>query len=402
MLIETPSSTAEGICQQGPGLLNRYRIKRWATVGMASILFLLATGFLGFRLVVHILKERVVAALGPGSEIKELKVGWSSVELAGVRIQGAKGWPAARTLHADRVAVVPSLGTLLSDEIQIASINVENPYLSVLRVPGKLIILPSLVETGKHKKMNSGGHPPRAVVISRIVLRNGVLEIFDTTVSRPALKIRLEQIEAVVRDVAPVSLQNRTRFELTAVAQGKTRPGKVKVSGWVGAMAKDSSSHVVMENLDLVTLQPYIVKNGEARVSQGTLDLNLSSEVRNNRLEGVGKMIIRDLQFAPSQRYLDTFMGLPRGALIRFLKDHDNAIRVDFTLTGDIRHPNFSLNETLATRIAAGMAAQVGVSIQGVAEGLGALGRTGLEGASGTAGAVGSLFRGLFTGDENR
>jgi hypothetical protein len=93
-------------------------------------------------------------------------------------------------------------------------------------------------------------------------------------------------------------------------------------------------------------------------------------------------------------------MGLPRSALIRFLKDHDNAIQVDFTLAGDVRHPSFSLNKALATRIAAGMAAQFGMSIQGLAEGLETLGRRGLEGASGTAGALGSVFRGLFGSDE--
>ncbi len=366
---------------------------------MAGVLFLLVTALWGYRMALELLKGRVVAAIGPGSEIKDLRVGWSSIELAGLTIEGEKGWPTERIFHAERVTLVPSLASLLTNEIQIASVNVANPYLSVVRVPGKLIILPSLVESRKQKKTQ---HPSRAVVISAIVLRNGVLELFDTTVSRPALKIRLEQIEAIVRDVAPEDLQRRTRFELTAVAKSKTRHGKVNMSGWVGSGARDSSSRLVIANMDLVNLQPYLVKKGEARISQGTLDLSVTSEVRNNRLEGNGKMVIRDLEFAPSQSYLDTFMGLPRGALIRFLQDHENAIHIDFTLAGDIRHPNFSLNEALATRIAAGMAAQLGVSLLGIAEGLEALGRRGLEGASGTAGAVGSLFRGLFNGEETR
>ena len=56
--------------------------------------------------------------------------------------------------------------------------------------------------------------------------------------------------------------------------------------------------------------------------------------------------------------------------MISFLKDNDNSINAHFTLTGDLRHSNFSL----ATRVATGVARQLGVSIKGVAEGVEALG----------------------------
>jgi hypothetical protein len=113
-------------------------------------------------------------------------------------------------------------------------------------------------------------------------------------------------------------------------------------------------------------------------------------------------MVITQLEFAPSRSYLDTFMGLPRSAVINFLQDHQDAIDIQFTLTGDVSHPNFSLNETLATRVATAMAGQLGVSIRGVAEGLETLGRKGLEGASGVADAIGSAFRSLLGGSEKQ
>jgi hypothetical protein len=60
---------------------------------------------------------------------------------------------------------------------------------------------------------------------------------------------------------------------------------------------------------------------------------------------------------------LETFMGVPRSALIHFLKNNQNAIDVDFILTGDTSNPNFSINEAITTRVALGMAAELGVSI---------------------------------------
>jgi hypothetical protein len=126
--------------------------------------------------------------------------------------------------------------------------------------------------------------------------------------------------------------------------------------------------------------------------------LRLNSEVRTNRLDGKGKIIIRDLEFAPARGYLETFLGVPRTALIQFLKDNDNAIDVDFLLTGDTSNPSFSINEAITTRLALGVAAEVGVSIRSLAEDFGNLGKRGVEGASGVAKGVSSVIRGLVGG----
>jgi hypothetical protein len=84
--------------------------------------------------------------------------------------------------------------------------------------------------------------------------------------------------------------------------------------------------------------------------------------------------------------------------VVGFLKDHHNAIAVDFTLKGDTDNPNFSLNESVSTRIAASMAGTLGVSIVNVAEGIGSLGRKGVEGAGSVVEGVGSAIKGLFGG----
>jgi len=99
---------------------------------------------------------------------------------------------------------------------------------------------------------------------------------------------------------------------------------------------------------------------------------------------------------AGTQGFFDTFMGLPRAAVIGFLKDNNNAIDVAFTVQGDTSNPNFSLNENLPTRIAASMAGTLGVSIINVAEGFGSLGRKGMEGAGSVVEGVGAAIKSLF------
>jgi len=95
-------------------------------------------------------------------------------------------------------------------------------------------------------------------------------------------------------------------------------------------------------------------------------------------------------------------MGVPRTAIIQFLKNHEDAIEVRFTIKGDVQNPSFSLNEAMATRIAAAVAEVLGVSIKGVAGGLEFLGRKGLEGAGEAAEAIGSALRGLLGGTEKK
>jgi hypothetical protein len=56
---------------------------------------LVAGGVVAFRVAVGVLRDRVIEGLGPASEIAEIRVGWSSVDVAGLRIPraaaGARG-----------------------------------------------------------------------------------------------------------------------------------------------------------------------------------------------------------------------------------------------------------------------------------------------------------------------
>jgi uncharacterized protein involved in outer membrane biogenesis len=376
-------------------------MKRWQIVVLAVLLFLVVGIVTGYRWGVRLLRDRVVEALGPGSNIAELKVNWFSLDLLGVTIEAPQGWPTARAFRAERITVVPSLGTLLTDQIHISSIVFEKPYLAVLRTREKMIIVPGLTETPAGKKNTGarlGDTPRRTVTISKITMEQGILELFDATVSRPPLKTRLERVDGVIRDIAIPWLQNKTYFELAGIVKGIRRDGRARATGWVGSARRDSSSQITLDAVDLVSLQPYLVRLGEAQLRKGILDLRLNSEVRANRLDGTGKIIIRDLEFAPSRSYFDTFMGIPRSAVINFLKNQENAIDVDFVLTGDTSNPSFSINEAIATRVAMGMAAELGVSIRGLAEDFGTLGRRSVEGVAGVVEGAGSVLKGLLGG----
>src|SRR5713101_963787 len=380
--------------------------KRWALIALVVLAVLIAGGIVGFRVAVGALKGKVVDALGPESEIRDIRVGWSSVDLAELRIKGPKGWPAADTLRAERVVVVPSLRSVLSRHIGVQSITIFRPYLSALRTKdGQLQVVPSLL-AGPAGQAQAAGSPapaaPRTVTLGRITLRDGVLEFFDATVTQPPLKIRLEQIRATLRDMVVPTLTGKTRLDLAGVLKGVQRDGAATIAGWVEFATKDSSVKTTLRSVDLVALQPYLIKAPETGVQKGTLDLDLQSDVSKGRLMAPGKLTISGLELAPAEGAFATFMGVPREAVVASLKNKHNKIAVNFVLEGDVNHPQFSLNETLTTRLASSMAESLGVSLGGVAKGVGALGQSGVEAAGKAAKGVGNSVQRLFGAQKKR
>ncbi len=159
------------------------------------------------------------------------------------------------SLRAERVLVVPSLRGLLSGTIRVGSITILRPYVSALRSrEGKLQVVPSLLEGPAPPGKMAAAPPGRMVVISSIRLEDGVVEIFDATVAHPPLKIRLEQIQATLRDVTFPALTGRSRFDLSGLVKGIRRDGRITMAGWAEIATKDSSVKTELRSMDLVAL----------------------------------------------------------------------------------------------------------------------------------------------------
>jgi hypothetical protein len=376
--------------------------KHLTLIALAVVVIVIVGGIVVFRVPVRVLKGRVAAVLGPSTEVTDIRLGWSSVTVVGLRIKGPSGWPATDALRAERVVLVPSLRSLLSRQYQVRSVTIVRPYLSALRTKdGKFQVLPGLPPgAAAPGQPQSAAHPAAAllVTIGRMTVQDGVVELFDGSTAGPPSKLRVEQIQATVHDMAVPGLRSKSRFELAGVVKGVHQDGQLEMTGWAQVGTKDLSVKTQLRSVDLVVLQPYLLQPGEPRLEKGTLDLELQSDVSHNQLKAPGTATISDLAFAPAASGLGTFMGLPRQAMTAFLMRNNNKITVDFTLEGDINNPQFSFNENLATRLAFAMGKTAGVDIGGILLGVGGLGLKGGEavgqGAKGAGGVLERLLGG--------
>lgn len=343
------------------------KLKRWALSVTAAIVVIVAAGAVGLHFATQALKGRVEQALGPESEVGEITVGWSAIEVHRLRMKAPKGWPAEDALRAQRIVVAPDLRALLSAQVRVNRITVEEAYLSMLRSrDGRLRVVPSLVEK-QSREAGKISSPATPVSIGTIELRNSVLDLFDATVRQPAHRLRLEQLQATVEGLHVPDLTGRTQLRLEGVVKGVQRNGTLSINGWGELATRDSEIATKLRGVDLVAFQPYLIKAAETGVRRGTLDLDLKSTVRKNTLRAPGTLTLTGLELASGS----TFMGMPRRAVVAALENRKGQITMRFTLEGNLNDPRFSLNEDLSRRIGAGMAETLGVSIEGLARGVG-------------------------------
>lgn len=360
------------------------RYQRILLTLIAIVVLLAASASLGLHVATRALKEQVVKALGPDSEVADIVVGWSEIEVQGLRIRAPKGWPAEDALHADSIVFKPDLLGLFSARLHVPRIVIDNAYVSAWRMrDGRLRLLPSLLE----KPVVPDGSPSTAPAFSigTIELHHGTLEFFDSTVRQPTHRTRIEQLHARVDDLRLPALSGRTHLLVDGNVTGVERTGKLSIEGWAELADKNSEIATKLQGVDLVALQPYLIKASETGVRHGTLDLKMKSTVRANRLHAPGTLTLTGLELATGEGGFATFMGVPRQAVVAALKNRKDQITVSFTLDGNLNDPQFSLNESFARRVGTSVAESLGISFEGIARGVGGA-------AQGLGGMVKKLF----------
>jgi hypothetical protein len=324
---------------------------------------------LAFQLALGQLRGVVERALGPRASVGAVRAGWSGVELRDVRIRaersGRNAWPADDELRATRVHVVPDIASLWSRGWRVRSVTVDDAFVSVLRTrEGRLRVLPALLDTTPRPAGESLAPAP-TVRIGEVRLVNAAVEFYDASVRQPPHRMRLEQLQAEVGPLWLPALDREIEIALKGVFKGPQRDGRLAIAGHLTPATRDAKIDARLSGVDLIALQPYLLRMGETGVRRGMLDLKLDAKVDQKRLNAPGTLTLTGLELAGG-----SFAGMPRQAVLAAMT-RDGRIRVDFVLEGRLDDPKFSLNETLAMKMASALAETLGVSLSGVVQGVG-------------------------------
>ncbi|SAL58257.1 hypothetical protein AWB73_06476 [Caballeronia turbans] len=348
----------------------------WA-IGIVVALFVVAIG--GWLFAVHQIKERIIETLGPSGSVEEIDVAFGQVTLSRVRLRGPKDWPASDAMRAERIVLDVDMRSLITKPVHLRSVSVDNYYLSIVRsAEGRVRILPGLRETAQEANATPDSkereeHAREEKLIDRVSFERGSMEFFDGSVQNPPYRVLIGDARATVDHIHLPALTDRTELSMTGSIKGPSHTGNVTWGGWMVIANKDSQTRATLRNVDVATLDPYLLKKAGAKaaVTGGTIDLSIDATVKAYRIHAPGTLTLNHLQISDAGNPLDTFLSIPTKAAIAALKDRKEQIKLDFVLDGDLRDPKFSLSESLSKKLAAGFAKALGVSAEGVARGAG-------------------------------
>jgi hypothetical protein len=353
--------------------------RRWRRA-LIALALVAAGALLAMQGAAWYLQRELVAALGENSEVGGVRLGWGEVVVERVRIRGPEGWPVEDALRAGRVFMSPDLRSLFGERFVIRKIVFENAYLSLLRErDGKLRLLPSLLER-KPDPDREDKPSRRAMTIGRVELDNAALDLYDRSVrSKETVNLRLDEVKGGLDELRIPELDERSDIELHALVRGEPQDGEASLRGWLQIASRNSELDIRIRDVDLVALSPYLIRESDPGVERGRVALDLKSTVRDRKLEAPGELVLSDLKLKSGEGVFGSFMGVPRQAVIAALKSGRDELRLNFKLQGDLDSPAFSLNETLAVRVAVGMAAALGVGLVDFVKGVGTLSGEGLR-----------------------
>ena len=351
---------------------------RRVAIAVASIVLVLVVVALGgLYFAQYEVKQRIIAALGPLGSAESIDVGLTSVRLTHVRLRAPPGWPAPDALRADQITLIPDVREYLQKRVHIRSVVLSGFDLSVVRqTNGTLNLLPNLRESLNRPDggASGGGTPlPQDKRVDHIAFQQGTFEFYDYTVGKPAYKVAVTNANASVDNLHLPALTEPTTVAVNGLIVGPSHTGTVSFGGWIKIASKDSQTTSTLRGVDVVMLDPYLLKKAGAKalVTGGTVDMTVESTVSNYHLHAPGTLTLHNLQLADSGNPLDTFLSIPTKAAVAALKSRNGDITVHFVLDGNLRDPKFSVNENLLSKLGTGFAQIMGVSVEGVAKGAG-------------------------------
>jgi len=206
------------------------------------------------------------------------------------------------------------------------------------------------------------------LVIGRARFARMAVDLYDDTLPDKARHhLRFEQVQGTVDGLALPGLAQRITLDLRGVLKGLEHDGTVSIAGSLTPAAHGADLALRLAHVDMIALQPYLLRFGEQSVRHGSLDMALDAHVVDRVVHAPGQLTLTGLQFGEGP---GTFAGIEKRAVLAALA-RDGRIDLRFTLDGRTDDPKFTLDEKLGIRIAAVLGETVGLSVKGVVEGVG-------------------------------
>jgi hypothetical protein len=252
-------------------------------------------------------------------------------------------------------------------------------------IPAKPLLLSDLVMTKPYVHLESdrngnitsplpGGTPKQTnaekqrgtsvqIEVKNLKIAGGELLYLDGKIARRPYPVRLTDIALNAETLSLPPEGRHTTYQLTAHLPGSQSTGVLTSSGKTDFKTLDTNGKVSVRDLDLTSMKPYLVKQGDADVSRGFLDLSMDLSIKEKMIYAPTHAVIRDLAFVTGRGVKDQFLGIPRSQIVKALETNNHRIGFDFILEGNLENPQFHFLGGLVKRFTIGLAKSLGLSV---------------------------------------
>jgi hypothetical protein len=263
----------------------------------------------------------------PGLTFSSLQVGWNKVVVEGVALERGR-----RTVFkVDALRVYPSMWSVFSDTLHISAIEVDGPYVYLVRNPDGSLTLP--VPEGYQSKPNAPGEAtgkPLALKIGRVRVRDGKGELLDR--SAADARFVLSDLNLEVDELALPQGPGRIPFELRARLDGK-RQGQLAARSWYLGATRSAQLEFQLTDLFVPKAEPYFRgKHTTARLEDGALGLKLDLTMAEGAWKAKVALSLEELIFDRE----GLFLAVPTPVVRKLLQDDKKAFELALTLEGDL------------------------------------------------------------------
>ena len=198
--------------------------------------------------------------------------------------------------------------------------------------------------------------------MTNLKVANGELLLLDGEIQKRPFAIRVTDI-ALSADSLSFPPEGRySTYELSGHVPGIESTGVLTSSGRTALKTLDTNGKVSLSDLELTTLKPYIVKQGNVDIFRGFLDLSMDLSLKNKTIYSPAHAVIKDLVFVHGRGLKDEFPGIPRSQVVKALETSNHRIGFDFILEGSIEDPQSNFRGSMVKRFTVGLAKSLGLS----------------------------------------
>jgi len=359
------------------------------------VLLLLAFGaaWWGYTHLTGMVQARLRDVVGNDLTIGTVTARWNRVELEQVRLARHGAGPFDRRIAIGRVVLRPRLVSLFSGRLELADISIESPYLLLEIAPDGSFVRP--FPTQQPRRITAPGGPSIPVTVGSLHISGGSVDILDWHIARNKGVVgvsnpgdgyhllRLDNLDLAMGKLDAPLADRRTPLKLSFRFHGG---GDLTLRGDLSPKSLDSHLRLDITGLNITRFRPYFLKQGDLGVSAGTVALGSDISIEKRLLKAPGTITLKNLALQKAGTK-GALLGVPAWALVKFMSDSHDELKVAFSLNGSLDNPRFTIRQSLMEQIASALSSKIGVpTVTSVGKGIIGIGEKSIKGVMGIFG----------------